>query len=374
MIYFDNAATSYPKPPSVLAALTESLSRYGGNPGRGSHALALSAAEAIYRTREEIADFLHAPAPENLIFCQNATMAINLALKTRARRGDHILISDREHNAVLRPVDRLHREGLCRYDIFQAAGDVLKNIAAACRPSTRILLCTHVSNVTGKQLPVAEIGAFCRRRGIYFILDASQSVGHLPIDLGTLPCDAFCAPGHKGLYGMMGAGFLILRSPQGLSEYIEGGSGVNSLSPHMPKELPERYEAGTLPTPAILSIGAGIRTLREVGVEAIEAHETRLRSLLVEGLSAFPTVTVYEPQNRGGVLSFADREKDPEQIGASLDEAGICVRCGFHCAPLAHRALGTEARGGTVRLSLGMYNTEGEVESFLRALRRILPT
>lgn len=371
MIYFDNAATSYPKPGTVLPAVEHAIRRCGGNPGRGAHPLAAAAAEEVYACREEVAGLFGTDAPENVVFCQNATAALNLAIKTRVRPGMHVLLSDREHNAVFRPLYRLASEGICTYSFFRTDGDILNGIRAALRKETRMLVCAQVSNVTGKTLPVKEIGALCGKMGIYFIIDAAQSAGHMPIDLGEIACDAFCAPGHKGLFGIPGSGFCIFRDGTGLSTYAEGGSGVESLSPEMPARLPERYEAGTVAVPAIASLAAGIREVKRYGPAAIEERETELKTALAEALSLIPGIRLREPENPGGVLSFTHERVPPETIGASLAEENICVRCGFHCAPLAHRAIGTEEQG-TVRASLGIFNTHREVGRFAETLSRIL--
>lgn len=371
MIYFDNAATSFPKPGTVLPAVERAIRHCGGNPGRGAHPLAAAAAEEVYNCREEVAGFFGTSAPENVIFCQNATAALNLAIKTRIRPGMHVLLSDREHNAVFRPIFRLASEGLCTYSFFPTDGDIPNAIRASLRKETRMLVCTQISNVTGKALPIEKIGALCRETGIYFIIDAAQSAGHMPISLEKIAYDAFCAPGHKGLFGIPGSGFCILRDGTGLSTYAEGGSGVESLSPEMPKRLPERYEAGTVAVPAIASLAAGIREVKRYGPAAIEEKETELKNELAEALSLIPGIRLYEPENRGGVLSFTHERVSPEEIGRALAEENICVRSGFHCAPLAHRTIGTEEKG-TVRASLGIFNTRREVSFFAGTLSRIL--
>lgn len=371
MIYFDHAATSYPKPPEVVGALTKTILYRGGNPGRSGHALSLAAAEEIYHTRETLASFFSAPAPENFVFTLNATHALNLAIKSAVRQGDHLLISDLEHNAVFRPVYRLKREGVISFSVFKTSGNILKNIEAVRVPASRILICTQVSNVNGKQLPIDLISAYCKRNGIYFIVDASQSAGHLPISLADLSPDALCAPAHKGLLGIQGAGFAYLKSADRLIEYMEGGSGAHSLSPEMPSELPERYEAGTLATPAIAALGAGIRALEKLGgAEAALAHERALCLRAQEMVASIRGSQIYGTRAPSGLFSFNLEGLPSETVAEELNKRGIAVRGGFHCAPLAHRTLKT-GDYGAVRASFGFGNKIEETDSFYRALKEI---
>lgn len=371
MIYFDNAATSFPKPPEAYEQLSRVLSECMGNPGRGAHKPSLAAAEVIYDCRCEIAEFFGSGVPENVLFSLNATTALNLSIKGFLKRGMHILISDMEHNATFRPVYKLCKEGLCCYSVFSTRGDVTENIRACRRKDTAMVIATEVSNVSGRILPIKEIGDYCQKEGLLFIIDGSQGAGHRPPLLQKTYFDAYCAPAHKGLFGIAGLGLAILRDPHRLSTLIEGGSGVSSLSPDMPKEAPERFEAGTPPTPAIGALLGGIRALQRIGVGAIGEKETLLRKRLCENLSVIPGITVIEPENEGGVVSFFHGQKRPEEIAKGLAEEGIAVRGGYHCAPLAHKALGTE-KEGTVRASLGVYNTEKEIDHFSRTLSRLL--
>ncbi len=367
MIYLDNAATTYPKPPAVREALLSSLGELGGNPGRGGHRLSLAAAEAVYDCRCAVADLFGLREPERVIFTAGATAALNLAIKTAVRPGMHVLLSDREHNAVARPIYRLADEGVIEYDIYPTGGDVVAEIEARLRPTTGLVVACHLSNVTGFLLPIEAIGALCRARGIRFVIDGAGSAGHLPIDLGSTPCDAFCAPGHKGLLGIAGVGFVILKNDEGLSDYMDGGSGHSSLSRRMPPTLPERYEAGTLPTPAIAALSAGVGVLRRRDPLRVAAEECAMKARLLEGLSALSELTVYEPENRYGPLLFTHESLRPEAIAAALDRHGVAVRAGYHCAPLAHRTVGTPPGGG-VRLSPAITNRPHEIEDFLRLL------
>ena len=367
MIYFDHAATSYPKPPAVFKTIEQTLRERGGNPGRSGHRLSLAAAEKIYETRETLARFFDSPTPESFVFTSNATHALNLALKSAVLPGDHVLISDLEHNAVFRPVYRLFRDKVITFSVFRTSGDVLANIEAARQTNSRILVCTHASNVNGRHLPVEKIAAYCRKMGLYFILDASQSAGHTPISLRALDPDAFCAPAHKGLLGIQGAGFVHLRSKEGLCEYMEGGSGSHSSSPEMPDALPERYEAGTLATPAIAALGAGIEALEALGgPKEAERHEKALAERGRDMVSSVKGTELYASEE-GTLFSFNLKGYSSDALSELLNEKNIAVRGGFHCAPLAHRALRTGEQGA-VRLSFGITNREEELDAFYRAL------
>lgn len=370
VIYLDNAASTYPKPHCVLRALSRAVTREGGNPGRSSHALSLAAAIRIDSVRAELAALIDAPDPSHIVFTVNATHALNLAIKGRARRGSHILISDREHNAVWRPVCRLSRDGIADFDVFSTRGDVEKNILSLLRPNTDMLICNHISNVDGATAPIERIGALCARQGIYFIVDASQSLGHRPFSLARVQADAVCAPGHKGLFGVQGAGFLWLREGRGISTLLEGGSGSGSLDPEMPRSLPEKLEAGTPPTPAIAALGAGVRYLREISPEAILARETALLLRICDRLQGLPGLHLYT-SGEGGILSLAATRITPDRMTELLDERSICVRGGLHCAPLAHAALGTQ-RTGTVRVSLSYHTTEEDADRLCAAVTEIL--
>ncbi|MBQ8717735.1 MAG: aminotransferase class V-fold PLP-dependent enzyme [Clostridia bacterium] len=370
-VYFDNAATSFPKPRCVLDAALSCAKYDCGNAGRGSHALALASAERIYRCRESIATFFGADDPLRVIFTLNATYAINFLLKGTLRDGDHVLISDLEHNAVLRPLEQLKRTRGVSYSTFSTQnGDVCADILSKYRPATRVLICTHQSNICSHTLPLERIGALCARLGILFFVDAAQSAGHLPIDMQAMHISALCAPGHKGLLGLQGCGFCILGPDVQPDTLIEGGSGYHSFSPTMPDEFPERGEAGTLPTPIITSLEAGIEYLRGVGTEHVREHELALYRRLAEQMSTWDGYDILLPQKAGSVLSFRRAGMASDDIGNHLAKEGICVRSGYHCAPLAHKTLGTDD-GGTVRVSFGLFNTPAQVDALCRTLRQM---
>lgn len=372
LIYFDQAATSFPKPPAVLKAVRRALTEAGGNPGRSGHRLSVQAAMGIYACREDLAAFFDAPSPEGVIFTQNATHALNLAIFGFAKDNGHILLSDVEHNAVFRPVYHLSQTRGISYELYPSGKDAEKEIERRIRDDTCLVIATHASNVFGRILPVEKIGAVCQRHGVPFLIDASQSAGHIPVSMKQMHATALAAPAHKGLYGIQGAGFLILAESLPLSPLVFGGSGSLSTSPSMPKDSPERFEAGTLPTPAIFALRAGLKEVRTRGVSQISEKIRRLEAYLKERLADIPSLRQVLPEESGsGIISFNAQGLSPALLGELLDGNGIALRSGLHCAPLAHKALGTE-KEGTLRLSLGYTNTQRECEIFLSRLNAIL--
>ncbi len=372
MIYLDNAATTFPKPDAVCREVLRCLSQYCGNPGRGAHPLALRCAEKIYATRELLADFLGLGAPERIVFVSGATHGINLVLKGFLRPGDHVLISELEHNAVRRPLYRLCTERGVQFDVFPVVGkneqEILQGIEKGITYATKAVICTHASNVCSLTLPLERIGRICRKKGLKLIVDAAQSAGHLPIDMREMQIDALIAPAHKALYGIQGAGVLALGKQMEISPLLEGGSGSDSLSPDMPDMPPERFEAGTLPTPAIVALGEGVRFLRTHGLAQIAAHERALFCAARERLESLPDITVYQREAQGAVLLFQHAALSPQEVAHRLARDGICVRAGLHCAPMAHTALGTPP-DGAVRVSFGFFNTLADADALWKALK-----
>jgi len=367
-VYFDNAATSYPKPAAVVRAVTEAL-RTAGNPGRGSHRLAETAAELVYDCRAVAAEMFGAE-PERVVFTAGATHALNAAVKGLAEPGCHILIDNYAHNAALRPVAALASAGLAEYDVYDADGDeerVLANIVQKLRPTTRLLIATHQSNICSHILPIGSIGRLCREYGIHLIVDAAQSAGHLTVDLRTMNITALCVPGHKGLFGPMGVGMLISAPNVTYKTIFEGGAGIHSLDAAMPEELPERLEAGTLPLPAIAGLLAGIRYVRQTGLQEICLHECTLTSVLTGRLREISGVTLYG-ESVGSVVGFNVAGYSPAEVGAHLASRGICVRTGYHCAPLAHRTVGS-FENGSVRVSVSHLNRMTEIDRLVNAVR-----
>lgn len=379
MIYLDHAATSFPKPRAVVEEMRRAVTQYGGNPGRSGHALSMAAAEMVFACRRLVADFFGIDDPARVFFTPNTTQGLNTVIKGALREGDHVLISDLEHNAVYRPIVRLAEAGRITYDVFPSmVGDPDRNatricagIARLCRPETRMVIATAASNLCSATLPIAEISAFCRKHGLYFIVDGAQAAGHLPINVDAMEVDALCVPGHKGLYGPQGCGAVILGKRFLPRPLVEGGNGVDSLSGKMPGESPERFEAGTLPTPAIAGLYEGVRWVTAQGIDRIASHETGLFRRAREGLSALDGVTLYAPEYEGAVLSFNVDGIPSERVAALLNERGICTRGGYHCAALAHQTLGTP-EGGAVRASFGIFNTPHEVDTLLATVESIV--
>ncbi|MBQ8342065.1 MAG: aminotransferase class V-fold PLP-dependent enzyme [Clostridia bacterium] len=373
MIYLDNAATTFPKPREVTEEVRRCITRYCGNPGRGSHRLAMAAAERIYECRELLSDFLGVGAPERIVFTLNTTHGLNLAIKGALKRGDHVLISELEHNAVRRPLFAMQQNAGVTVDVFPVLGlsktALLEGIRARCTPSTRAVICTHASNICSVTLPIAAIGALCRERGWLFVVDGAQSAGHLPLDMTAMHIDGLALPAHKGLYGIQGAGVLALSEALLPAPLLEGGSGVDSRLPTMPELPPERYEAGTLATPAIVALAEGVRSLQGGEAERIAQLEKSLFAAAKDRLLSLPDIEIYEGDTPGGVLLFNRKDTPSTELGQTLSEAGICVRAGLHCAPMAHRALGTP-ENGAVRLSFGRYNTVAQLDALWKALRK----
>ena len=379
MIYLDNAATSFPKPRRVWEEQELCMRTYCGNAGRGSHRLAMRAAEKIYECRELVSRLMGCSHPENVIFTMNATAAINTAVKGLLRRGDHVLISDLEHNAVWRPICKLAREGKITYGIFpsyalsadRSSKRICQGIEEMIRPNTRMLICAQASNICSATMPVAEIGALCHRHGIMLVVDGAQSAGHQPVSMEDMGIDALCLPGHKGLMGVQGSGCLIFGEDVYAETLMEGGSGLNSLDEAMPEESPERYEAGTLPTPAIAGLCEGVRFVSEVGVETISLHESELGDRIKERLQSLNRVRLLAPMHSGGIVLLYAEGIPSDVLGRELDKRGICVRTGFHCAALAHRTLETPS-DGAVRVSAGYFNRTSDADALWKAMKEIL--
>lgn len=368
--YLDCAATSFPKPDTVTEEMCRCMREYCGNPGRGSHAMALRASEVIYSCREAAASLFGSSFPENCILTGNATHALNLAIFGLIPDNSHVLISDMEHNSVLRPVEHLKRERGVSYSIFPTDGDIIGNIRKRLSPRTSAVICCHSSNIINKTLPAGEIGALCRRAGILFILDASQSAGCADIDMERDNISALCFPGHKGLLGAPGCGMVIFTDGISVRPLMFGGSGVNSEEITMPDFLPDRLEAGTMSAPLAAGLLEGIKYVKRRGTENILAHERHLTDILYDRYGRDGRMKIYG--ERGGPLFlFNVYGKTPQRVGALLNDRGICVRTGLHCAPLAHRTVGTPP-GGAVRLSVGALTTERDIMRFIHAMESVM--
>ncbi len=380
MIYLDNAATSWPKPPQVLAAMAHFLTEVGGNPGRSGHRLSVEAGRIVYAAREAVAQLFNAPDPLRVVFGLNATEGINLALRGLLRPGDHVVTSSMEHNSVMRPLRALEREGV-EVTVVPCSPEGMLDpqaVLTAIRPHTRLVVLNHASNVTGTILPVAEVGRALRQiNGPLLVVDAAQSGGAVPIDMQADGIDLLAFTGHKSLYGPTGTGGLIIGERVPLEEFrplIRGGTGSRSEREEQPDFLPDMCESGTPNAVGLAGLEAGVRWVLEQGVEAIRAHEVALSGRLSDGLREIPGVTVYGPadaRRRTAVVSFNIAGMEPSEVGMRLDEEyGIMCRVGLHCAPAAHRTIGTFP-SGTVRFALGAFNTQEDVDAALRAVAQL---
>lgn len=378
-IYLDNAATSFPKPENVYQSVDRTLRQLGVNSGRGSYRLALEASRLILEVRDAVADFFRIIDSSRVVFTANATEALNIALFGLLQPGDRVVTSTMEHNAVSRPLHALAGRGV---EVVKVQADYMGQVspaaireAASSGGKTRMVVLSHCSNVTGTIQPIEEIGPWCRREGILFLVDAAQSAGLLPIDVQDMGIDLLAAPGHKSLLGPPGTGLLYVAEGLQLAPLIFGGTGGNSLSPSMPEDLPERLESGTLNTPGLAGLLAGIDYVRQQGPDRILSHKVALLDHLLHGLRSLPGTRIHGPgiaERHGGAVSFTVNGRDPAEIGFLLDdEYGICVRTGLHCAPEAHRTIGT-LPSGTIRVSPGLFNTEKDIDVLLTALGGIL--
>ena len=374
MIYFDNAATSWPKPPQVLKEVELTMRFRGGNPSRSGHPMAKVAGQVIYRCREKLAAMFKSQ-PERVVFTPGATYALNYSMKSVIGSGDHFIISNMEHNAVLRTAYSLQKKG-AEFDFFDATApeaQIIQEISSKIRKNTVAVVCLHASNVISLILPIAKIGQLCKRRGILFIVDAAQSAGHCSIHIDEMEIDSLCIPAHKGLLGPQGCGCMIVSEKmanrmQTGRTIVDGGSGIFSMDKEMPTQLPERFEPGTQPTALIAGLYGGLQFVEKLGYEAIEKREHEVYATLRKELMNMDFVTLYMPQlTRGNMLLFNIKGVPTSVVGNYFDKKGVCLRSGFHCSPMAHQKLGTGSEGA-VRISLGWNNSKKEAVSFLSML------
>ncbi|GAA6394095.1 aminotransferase class V-fold PLP-dependent enzyme [Lawsonibacter sp. OA9] len=368
MIYLDSAATTLQKPPSVARATAHAIDHLA-SPGRGGHRPAMAAADTAFACREEAAALFHVTSVDQVVFTFNATHGLNIAIKTLVHPGDRVVISGYEHNAVTRPLHAIPEVEIlvARSPLFDRQG-MIDSFRQCLDQGADAAICTHVSNVFGFILPIQEIAELCRQREVPLIVDASQSAGVLPLDIQELGAAFVAMPGHKGLYGPQGTGLLLCnRDP---TPILEGGTGSESLKQSMPQFLPDRLEAGTHNIAGVAGLLEGLRFLRRRDIRWIAGHESRLIQRMGNGLSRLPGVEVFQasmPKAQSGVLSFRIKGRDCEDVGEALGDRGFALRAGLHCAPEAHRTAGT-LETGTVRASVSAFNTEMEIDRFLRAI------
>lgn len=372
MIYFDNAATTFPKPITVAQSVGTAVRKFGGNPGRSGHILSVRTSEQVFAVRDLAADFFNAQS-ENVVFTLNCTHAINMAIKGVVSRGDHIIISSLEHNSVSRPAYSLARRSgveLSMLKVSESDDVTIRRFKALIKDNTKAVVMTVCSNVIGQILPYKEIAKICKKRGIIYIADAAQAAGVIPLGLDD-GFDFICAPGHKGLYGPAGTGLLISNGEHPLATIIEGGTGATSLELEQTGFLPERLESGTVNTVGIIGLGAGIRFVNKLGIKRIYNHEMRLTNRFLRGLQNIEDITVLSGgEHRSAVVSFNKQGYESNELAQLLSDRGFCLRGGYHCAGLTHKYLGTE-KTGAVRFSPSVMNKEAEVDALLRTLRNI---
>jgi cysteine desulfurase family protein len=379
MIYFDNAATSWPKPPGVAQAIVHFLEAVGANPGRAAHRQAIESGRIVYGAREAVCELFHAPDPLRLVFTKNVTEALNLALQGLLRTGDHVITSSMEHNSVMRPLRALERVGVQVTVVACSPQGLLDpaDVEAAIRPETRLVVLNHASNVVGTLLPVADVGAICRQRDLLLLVDAAQTAGAYPLDVQTAQIDLLAFTGHKSMGGPTGTGGLIVGErvdETRMEPLIEGGTGSRSEHEVQPDFLPDMCESGTPNVVGLAGLQPGVRWVLERGVDSIRAHEVALTRALLEGLQSVPGVTVYgtlDPELQTATVAFNIAGLSPSEAGLRLDdEYGILCRVGLHCAPAAHKTIGTFP-DGTLRFGLGAFNTAEEIQLTIDAVRHL---
>lgn len=375
-IYLDNGATSYPKAPGVGEAMLDYVNNVGANVNRSTYATASTAAMILLDTREQLCRLFNFDDPTHVIFTPGMTAGLNMLLKGYLKPGNHVIVSSMEHNAMMRPLVQLERDGV-EFSRIPADRDGIaraQDIIPLIRPNTKLVAVMHASNVCGSLLPVKEIGAICRERNIPFILDAAQTAGHYPIDFKELGLSALCAPGHKGLLGPQGIGVLLLdhEFAKSVEPLIAGGTGSASDSEELPPYMPDRFESGTMNIPGVYGLNAALAYILEKGVDCFRAHEEVLTKRFLDGLKDIPVrlAGTSDMDKRVGVIAVDFTGHDNAEAAFALEQAGILTRCGLHCAPSAHKTLGTFPQG-VVRFSLGYASTEADVDGALEAIRTI---
>jgi cysteine desulfurase family protein len=373
-IYLDHAATSWPKPPEVVKAVVEALQHDAANPGRGSHRMAIRASRVLFETRAELAKLFHLRNPNDISFASNTTEALNTAIKGFLKKGDHAICTSVEHNSVRRPLEYVSRTRNVQltYVKTDEKGVLnLKEVEQAFQANTKLLVCTHSSNLLGTIQPVAELAYICRKRGVRLLVDAAQTAGCYPLDIPALGIDMLAFPGHKGLLGPQGTGGLYIHPDVELEPLLHGGTGSQSEQVSQPAVRPDRYESGTQNVPGLAGLRAGVRVVRDKTTAAIYEREWQLTQRMMEGLLAIRGVHLLGPeigQPKTGIVSFVMGGKESSEVAHRLDrDFGIAVRAGYHCTPLAHETAGTIGQGA-VRASIGFTTTEDEVDSLVEAI------
>ncbi|MDP4120860.1 MAG: aminotransferase class V-fold PLP-dependent enzyme [Bacillota bacterium] len=378
MIYLDNAATTFPKPKEVMAAMQTAMCRYSANPGRSGHKLSLKAASEIYRCRETVADFFNVKNVENIIFTSNCTHSLNIVMKGYLKKGDHVVVSCLEHNSVMRPLHELSKIGVTFTEAQVYMGDHKKTVESfnnAINKKTKLVICTHASNVWGIRLPIEEIAKLCKERKIKFMVDAAQSAGVLPIDFENMGIDFLCMPGHKSLFGPMGTGILILSDSSLIDPLMTGGTGSSSFFYEQPNQLPDKFESGTPNLPGIVGLRAGIQYIQRIHRETIHEHEMKLIYNLYSRLSNMRKVKLYTgkpvKEYYVPVLSFNINNFDSESAAEILNsQYNIGLRAGLHCSPSAHKFMETEETG-SLRVSPSFFSSMQHIDALVKSIEKI---
>lgn len=376
MIYFDNAATSFPKPKIVADSIYNSIIKYGGNPGRSGHKMSLNAAKIVYNLRDISADFFGISDSERVILTKNCSESLNIAINSIMKNGGNTIISHFEHNSVVRPLENLKKQGICDYKIANCSFEdtqILKNsFEKLIDKNTKMIICTHASNVTGKISPIKELSELCKKHNIIFCVDAAQTAGLLKINMEKDGIDILCCPGHKGLFGPTGTGLLIINKNINLSPIIYGGTGSLSVSLDMPDFYPDKLESGTINVVGAVGLYSGINFINNYGIDKIENKEKILTNRLFKQLSSIPHVYLLSDNtnNQVSTLSFGVKGKTSTDVSEYLNTKNIAVRGGLHCSPLAHRFLGT-LETGTVRVSMSIFNNFNEIDYLCNVIDKI---
>jgi cysteine desulfurase / selenocysteine lyase len=377
MIYLDNSATTYPKPPEVLKRMVELYMELGVSPGRGGYDMAAEAEELVMQTRRRLARFFDAPEPDRVVFASNATDALNMAIQGMVKPGDHVVSTRLEHNSVLRPLYHLRLKGVIDYDLvpFDSQGFVdPDDVVRAMKKSTRLVVMSHASNVLGTVQPVEEVAGHCRERGVPLVIDAAQSAGVIPIRMSSWGLSGIAFTGHKSLLAPSGIGGLVLNSGVAIDPIRFGGTGVDSRSPIHTETFPHRLESGTLNLMGIMGLSEALDYLENIGIGEIHQRETTLLARLRNGLSGIESIRLYSNSSMNGGIGLLIANVEgfhPDEVGAILDgDYDIAVRTGLHCAPLVHESIGTYPQGA-VRFSIGPFNTPDDIDQAIEAMAEI---
>ncbi len=378
MVYLDNSATSYPKPECVIRAINDAYITYGSNSGRGMYKMATDTTEQIFMCRKKVANMFGVPSVENVIFTYNCTTALNMAIKGLATPNSHFIVSDLEHNAVLRPLEKLKQKGISNYNIARVETDIYKTISNfknSIRDNTVAIICTGASNVFGIIPPYKQLASLAHKNGLLFVMDVAQVAGVLHLNMMRDEIDIMCCAGHKGLMGPTGTGLLMFRNNYNLNTILEGGTGSNSIDKNQPDYLPDKFESGTPNVQGIIGLSIAIDFVKKKNIENIYWHEMALVRYLYSELLKCNSIHLYKnfydkSECFAPILSFNIKNLHSEQVAQILAENGIAVRAGLHCAPLAHKKFKTE-KTGTVRISPSIFTKKNDIDFLINSVRKI---